>query len=107
MRVGVQFVRQSPRLRAVLLRVSIFFLHSTALLALLPLLARGLAGGDAGTFTLLLACMGAGAIIAVLALPRCASGSAAMAWSSAARRCSRQRPRSWPSRRAPGSRCRR
>ena len=70
MRVGVQFVRQSPRLRAVLLRVSIFFLHSTALLALLPLLARGLAGGDAGTFTLLLACMGAGAIIAVLVLPR-------------------------------------
>ncbi len=70
MRVGVQFVRQSPRLRAVLLRVSIFFLHSTALLALLPLLARGLAGGDAGTFTLLLACMGAGAIISVLALPR-------------------------------------
>jgi MFS family permease/quinol monooxygenase YgiN len=69
-RVGVQFVRQSPRLRAVLLRVSIFFLHSTALLALLPLLARGLRGGDAGTFTLLLACMGAGAIISVLALPR-------------------------------------
>jgi MFS family permease len=70
MRVGVQFVRQSPRLRAVLLRISIFFLHSTAVLALLPLLARGLAGGDAGTFTLLLACMGAGAIVAVLALPR-------------------------------------
>jgi len=70
MRVGVQFIRQSLRLRAVLLRVSIFFLHSTALLALLPLLARGLKGGDAGTFTLLLACMGAGAIIAVLALPR-------------------------------------
>jgi len=74
MRVGVQFVRQSPRLRAVLLRVSIFFLHSTALLALLPLLARGLAGGDAGTFTLLLACMGAGAIVAVLALPRLRQG---------------------------------
>jgi MFS family permease/quinol monooxygenase YgiN len=70
MRVGVQFVRQSPRLRAVLLRVSIFFLHSMALIALLPLLARGLVGGDAGTFTLLLASMGAGAIIAVLALPR-------------------------------------
>ena len=69
-RVGVQFVRQSPRLRAVLLRVSVFFLHSMALLGLLPLLARGLAGGDAGTFTLLLACMGAGAIVAVLALPR-------------------------------------
>ncbi len=70
MRVGVQFVRQSPRMRAVLTRVSIFFLHSTVLLALLPLLARGLPGGDAGTFTLLLASMGAGAIVAVLALPR-------------------------------------
>ncbi len=70
MRVGVQFVRQSPRMRAVLLRVSIFFFHSTALLALLPLIARGLAGGDAATFTLLLASMGAGAIVAVLVLPR-------------------------------------
>ena len=69
-RVGVQFVRQSPRMRAVLVRVSLFFLHSTALLALLPLLARGLAGGNAGTFTLLLACMGAGAMAAVLVLPR-------------------------------------
>ena len=70
MRVGVQFVRQSQRMRAVLLRVGLFFFHSTALLALLPLLARGLAGGGAATFTLLLASMGAGAILAVLFLPR-------------------------------------
>ena len=70
MRVGVQFVRQSQRMRAVLVRVSIFFFHSTALLALLPLLARNLKGGGAGTFTLLLAAMGSGAIIAVLFLPR-------------------------------------
>ena len=70
MRVGLQFVRQSSRLRAVLLRVSLFFLHSTALLALLPLVARNLHTGDAGTFTLLLAAMGAGAIGAALYLPR-------------------------------------
>lgn len=70
MRVGLQYVRQSARLRAVLLRVALFFLHSTALLALLPLVARGLHGGDAGTFTLLLAAMGAGAIVAALFLPR-------------------------------------
>jgi MFS family permease len=70
MRVGVQFVRQSARLRAVLVRISLFFLHSTALLALLPLVAHGLAGGDAGTFTVLLASMGAGAIIMALMLPR-------------------------------------
>jgi len=70
MRVGLQFVGQSARLRAVLLRIAIFFFHSTALLALLPLVARGLHGGDAGTFTLLLASMGAGAIVAALNLPR-------------------------------------
>ncbi len=70
MRVGVQFVRQSHRMRAVLARVAVFFLHSTALLALLPLLARGLRGGGAGTFTLLLAAMGTGAIVAVMFLPR-------------------------------------
>jgi MFS family permease len=70
MRVGMQFVRQSPRMRAVLTRISLFFLHSTAVLALLPLLALRLRGGDAGTFTLLLASMGSGAIVAVLFLPR-------------------------------------
>lgn len=70
MRVGVQFVRESPRMRAVLWRISIFFLHATALLALLPLVARDLEGGGAGTFTLLLASMGAGAIAAAMFLPR-------------------------------------
>ena len=71
MRVGVQFVRQSARLRAILLRVALFFFHSTALLALLPLVARGLHSGDAGTFTLLLASMGFGAIFVVaFLLPR-------------------------------------
>ncbi len=69
MRVGVQFVSQSARLRAVLLRVALFFFHCTALLALLPLVARGL-GGGAGTFTLLLASMGVGAIAVVFVLPR-------------------------------------
>jgi MFS family permease len=73
MRVGLSFVRQSARVKAVLARIAVFFFHSTALLALLPLVARGLdggAGGGAGTFTALLACMGGGAIVAVLLLPR-------------------------------------
>lgn len=69
MRVGLQYVWQSGRMRAILLRISLFFLHSTALMALLPLVARGLPGGEAGTFTLLLASMGAGAIVAALAMP--------------------------------------
>ena len=70
MRVGVQYVWQSGRMRAVLLRIALFFLHSTALLALLPLVARGLPGGQAGTFTVLLASMGAGAIVAALSMPQ-------------------------------------
>ena len=70
MRVGLQFVRQSQRMRANLLRAFLFFLHSTALLALLPLLARALPGGAAGTFTVLLAAMGVGAIGSALAMPR-------------------------------------
>ena len=70
MRVGMQFVAQSRRMRAVLVQVALFFLHSTALLALLPLIARGLPGGGAGTFTLLLASMGTGAIGAAFAMPR-------------------------------------
>ncbi|HVZ46071.1 MAG TPA: MFS transporter [Ramlibacter sp.] len=70
MRVGMQYVWQSSRMRAILLRISLFFIHSTALLALLPLLARAIPGGQAGTFTVLLASMGAGAIAAALSMPR-------------------------------------
>jgi hypothetical protein len=70
MRVGVQYVRQSPRLRAVLVRIALFFLQSSALLALLPLVAKRLPHGDAGTYTLLLAAMGLGAVTAGVFLPR-------------------------------------
>jgi MFS family permease len=69
MRVGVQFVLQSAQFKTVLLRVSLFFFCSTALLSLLPLVARGLKG-DAGTFTILLMSMGSGAILAAVLLPR-------------------------------------
>ena len=70
MRVGAQYVRQSRAMHSILLRVALFYLQSTALLGLLPLVAKGLHGGDASTFTLLLASMGAGAIVAALFLPR-------------------------------------
>ncbi len=70
MRVGLQFVAHSARLRIVLLRIALFYVHCTAVLALLPLVARGLPGGGAGTYTLLLAAMGLGAVVAVMFLPR-------------------------------------
>jgi MFS family permease len=68
MRVGLQYVAQSSHIKGVLLRIWIFFFHSTALMALLALVAKGMDDGGAGTFTLLLACMGAGAIAATWAL---------------------------------------
>ncbi len=70
MRVGLQYVAQSARLRGILVRIGLFFFHSTGLLALLPLVARALPGGGAGTFTLLLSAMGCGAIVAALLMPR-------------------------------------
>jgi MFS family permease len=70
MRVGLQFVGQSNRLKAVLVRIALFFFHSTALIAMLPLVARGLKGGDAATFTVLLASMGMGAIATAFLMPR-------------------------------------
>ena len=69
MRVGVQYVRQSAPMRAVLVRVLTFFGQSTALIALLPLVARGMQGGSAGTYTLLFASLGFGAILSVFMLP--------------------------------------
>jgi MFS family permease len=70
MRVGLNFAWQSPRLKVVLLRIFLFFLQSTGLVALLPLVAQGLHGGGAGTFTVMLSCLGAGAIVAALLFQR-------------------------------------
>ena len=70
MRVGWQHVMQSPRMKAVLVRIFFFFLHSSALLALLPLIARELHGAGPGTYTLMLACVGGGAVVAALYFPR-------------------------------------
>ncbi len=70
MRIGLQYVSQSAHLKGVLLRISIFFFTSTGLVALLPLVAHSLHGGDAAIFTVLLASMGAGAIVATVFLPR-------------------------------------
>lgn len=70
MRIGLQYMSQSHHLKGVLVRISIFFFSSTALQALLPLVARSLYDGGAGVFTLLLASMGTGAIVATTLLPR-------------------------------------
>lgn len=71
MRSGLQFVRHSPLLCATLARVLLLFVHTSAAVALLPLVARALPGAGAGTFTLLLGAMGTGSVLSVLVvLPR-------------------------------------
>ncbi|WP_255854194.1 MFS transporter [Marinobacterium rhizophilum] len=70
MRVGFQYVRQSPEMHAVLLRAATFFMFSVASIALLPLVAKQLPGGNARTYTLMLATIGVGAILAAALLPR-------------------------------------
>ena len=70
MRVGLNFTMQSPRLKVILLRIFLFFLQVTALVALLPLVARSLHGGGAGTFTVMMSCVGAGAVVAALYFPK-------------------------------------
>ncbi|MCP5283731.1 MAG: MFS transporter [Burkholderiaceae bacterium] len=69
MRVGLQHVRQSPRMRVVIVRVFLFFLQASAMLALLPLIARS-TGHGAAMFTAMMSCLGAGAIVAALQFPR-------------------------------------
>ncbi|HEY4999610.1 MAG TPA: MFS transporter, partial [Usitatibacter sp.] len=70
MRLGFQFARESRRLRDALVRTAVFFLHSTAIFALLPLVAKRLGGGGAQTYTLLLSSLGLGAIAVSTLLPR-------------------------------------
>jgi MFS family permease len=74
MRLGVQYARESRRLRDALVRTFVFFLHSTAIFALLPLVAKafgGVFGGQgAGTYSVLLAAMGLGAVVTATQLPR-------------------------------------
>jgi len=69
MRVGLQHVAQSPRMRVVLSRTFSFFLQTSALTALLPLVALKVHGGGPGTFTVMLSSIGAGAITAALCFP--------------------------------------
>ncbi len=69
MRLGWQYVRESRRMKDAIVRTAAFFLHSTALLALLPLVAKRI-GEGAGAYPLLLSSMGTGAIVAAVQIAR-------------------------------------
>lgn len=67
-RAGMRYVREAATLQFVMARAAAFFLFATATWALLPLVARN-AGGGAGTYGLLLAGIGAGAVGAAMVMP--------------------------------------
>ncbi|WP_322884654.1 MFS transporter (plasmid) [Sinorhizobium medicae] len=69
-RAGLRYARSSRELHVVLIRAAVFFAFSSAIWALLPLVARQLLGGDASFYGLLLGAVGAGAVSGALVMPR-------------------------------------
>lgn len=67
LKVGVRYVRHTPAVRSVLVRTLAFSIAASALLALLPVIARPF--GSIG-FGLLLGCFGLGALAGAAVLPR-------------------------------------
>jgi MFS family permease len=70
MRLGSQYVRESRRMKDALVVTASFFVHAAALIALMPLVARRVGSGGANTYTLLLASLGLGAVVAATNLTR-------------------------------------
>jgi MFS family permease len=68
MRAGVRYVRHSPRLRSVLTRTLSFCLFSSALWALLPVVAHSRLGLGSGGYGLLLGAVGIGAVAGAFVL---------------------------------------
>ena len=69
-RAGLRYTRNSPALRAVLVRSATFMIAASAFMALLPVVARDELSMSAAGFGLLLTCFGGGALIATATLPR-------------------------------------
>src|SRR5262249_32726453 len=70
LRAGGRYVRYSPTLRRMLLRVVLFILPGSALWALLPLVATQRIGTGSSGYGLLLASLGVGAIVGGAVMPR-------------------------------------
>ena len=70
MRAGARYVRHAPVVQVVLIRTCAFIFGGSALWALLPLVARDELGLDATGYGVILGCLGAGAVIGGISLPR-------------------------------------
>lgn len=69
-RVGIGYAIHSPVLKAAGVRAVAFFVFSSCLWALLPLLAKQLSSGSAQAYSVLVSSIGIGALVGVVALPR-------------------------------------
>jgi MFS family permease len=68
-RAGLRYAKSSRELHVVLVRAAVFFAFSSAVWALLPLVARNLLGGTAGFYGILLGAVGVGAIGGAFLMP--------------------------------------
>jgi MFS family permease len=70
LRSGARYVRYAPAMRRVLVRCMLFVPAASCLWALLPLVATRLLGLGSGGYGLLLGCLGVGAVVGAVVLPR-------------------------------------
>jgi len=66
---GARYVFNAPSVRTVMLWALSTGVGTGSIAALLPIIARDMVGGGAGTYGLLLGCQGAGAVVGALLLP--------------------------------------
>lgn len=69
LRAGLRYARQASVLQSVLVKAACFFVFASALTALLPIVVKQELGASAGTYGLLLGCIGIGAIGGAMLLP--------------------------------------
>ena len=69
-RAGLRYARASRELHVVLVRAFVFFALASSVWALLPLVARGLLGGGAGFYGILLGAVGLGAVAGAIIMPK-------------------------------------
>ncbi|MDR0181962.1 MFS transporter [Lysobacter arvi] len=70
LKAGLRYVRYAGVVQSVLIKSGIFFAFASALTALLPILVRQELRASAGTYGLMLGCIGLGAICGALTMPR-------------------------------------
>ena len=70
MRTGLRYVGNERNIQVVLVRIAVVMTFSSALAALMPVIARARVGASAGQFGLLSGALGVGAVTAALIIPR-------------------------------------